>query len=73
MVRSRILKLEKGLWLEALREYVDDLQNPTTILGYRDGDEWFNSNGISISDPGIVADASNTGKITPYLETVGLS
>ena len=47
--------------------YVDDLQNPTTVLGYRDGDEWFNSNGISISDPGIVADASNTGKITPYL------
>lgn len=44
--------------------YVDDYNNPSAILGYRDGSTWFNSNGAEIQDPAIIE--SSTG-INPYL------
>ena len=31
--------------------YVDALDGPTTIVGYRDGDTWFNASGTEINDP----------------------
>jgi hypothetical protein len=31
--------------------YVNDLQSPTAILGYREGDTWYNSQGTIITDP----------------------
>lgn len=30
--------------------YVDNVQNPSEILGYRNGDTWFNSQGAELSD-----------------------
>jgi len=31
--------------------YVNDLQNPTAINGYRDGNTWYNAQGVEIPDP----------------------
>ena len=47
--------------------YVNDLDNPTEVVGYRNGDDWFDQNGESIIDPKALAQASTTGQITPYL------
>lgn len=47
--------------------YVDNIENPNRILGYRNGVEWYNSNGIKIADPSPLANNSRTGKIQPYL------
>lgn len=47
--------------------YVDDVQNPTTIVGYRDGDTWYNAEGNEIFDPAVLAAQSSTGTISPYL------
>jgi outer membrane receptor protein involved in Fe transport len=35
--------------------YVDALENPTQVVGYRDGDTWFNALGTEISDPDVLA------------------
>lgn len=47
--------------------YVNDLMAPNAILGYRDGDKWYDAQGTEISDAGILAKGTSTGKITPYL------
>ncbi|MEO6166035.1 MAG: hypothetical protein ABIO46_06955, partial [Chitinophagales bacterium] len=47
--------------------YVNDLSNPSDIVGYRDGDTWYNADGTEVNDPGVIAKASTTGGITPYL------
>ena len=31
--------------------YTNNLQNPTAINGYRDGDTWYDNNGIEVADP----------------------
>ena len=44
--------------------YVDNLTNPTTVTGYRDGDTWYNAQGTEIESP----DAIKTGSgIAPLL------
>ncbi|MFT5723292.1 MAG: hypothetical protein ACI9JN_000401 [Bacteroidia bacterium] len=47
--------------------YVDDENNPSEIVGYRDGNTWYDADGIQISDPNILANKSNSGRIQPYL------
>ena len=47
--------------------YVNDLDNPSEVVGYRSGQDWFDENGEAINDPKILAQASTTGQITPYL------
>ncbi|MFN5183781.1 MAG: TonB-dependent receptor domain-containing protein [Bacteroidota bacterium] len=47
--------------------YVDDPANPTKIVGYRNGDVWYNSAGSEISDPIVLAQATTNGTIAPYL------
>ena len=49
--------------------YVDDVDNPSAIVGYRnnDGDTWYNAEGLEISDPSLLAEAAG-GKIAPYLK-----
>lgn len=48
--------------------YVDDVNNPSKILGYRDGNNWYDANGTLVEDPKkTIAEPSSTGKITPYL------
>jgi len=46
--------------------YVSDIENPTgsPILGYRKDEQWFNAEGVQVSDPSIIS--SPTG-IAPYL------
>ncbi len=44
--------------------YVNDINNPTGIVGYRDGDRWFNADGEEINDPTTLRTASG---IAPYL------
>ncbi len=49
--------------------YVDDIENPSAIVGYRnnDGDNWYNASGLQISDPSLLAEAAG-GRIAPYLK-----
>jgi len=48
--------------------YVDDLYNPTRILGYRMGDSWYGIDGNEI-DPDLIDRETTTGRITPFLES----
>ncbi len=45
--------------------YVDDVNNPTSISGYRDGDNWYNASGQLVSDPSVIGGSSNP---KPYLK-----
>jgi hypothetical protein len=47
--------------------YVNDVDNPTKILGYRDGATWYNSEGIELSSPDILAQSANSNRIQPFL------
>ena len=47
--------------------YVDDVSNPSTIVGYRDNETWYNAEGLQISDPNLLAEAAG-GQIQPYLQ-----
>jgi outer membrane receptor protein involved in Fe transport len=44
--------------------YVNDVNKPSAVVGYRDGFNWYNANGDAISDPAILETASG---IAPYL------
>jgi len=46
--------------------YVDNLRTPTSIMGYRNGDTWYNSDGLVVTDPTISLDAGNG--VIPYLQ-----
>jgi hypothetical protein len=48
--------------------YVNDEYNPNAITGYRNGDVWYDANGIEVEDPQVVE--SPTG-IMPYLQNPG--
>lgn len=45
--------------------YVNDLNNPTEIVGYRDGNTWYNAGGEVINDPTALRNSS--GRVQPYL------
>ncbi len=45
--------------------YVDNVQNPTSIVGYRNGDTWYNASGIEIQDASILVGPNN--KVSPLL------
>jgi len=47
--------------------YVDNYQAPTAVVGYRDGDDWYNADGVLLSDPSPLRQASG---IQPYLTGV---
>jgi hypothetical protein len=47
--------------------YVNNTQNPTGILGYRNGNFWFNRDGVQIQDPDVIASQTSSGIIQPYL------
>ncbi|MBI9039105.1 MAG: carboxypeptidase-like regulatory domain-containing protein [Bacteroidales bacterium] len=34
--------------------YVDDIKNPTTIVGYREGNKWFSADGTEVTNPSII-------------------
>lgn len=48
--------------------YVDDPSSPTpTILGYRDGRNWYNAAGEEVNNPNVIAFQSAGGEPLPYL------
>lgn len=47
--------------------YVDDEDNPTKVLGYRNENTWYDANGNEIADPAPIANGAGDGQITPYL------
>lgn len=49
---------------ESATVYVNDINDPTVIVGYREGNIWFNAEGLQLSDPSVLA--AGTG-IAPYL------
>ncbi len=44
--------------------YVNDINDPTAINGYRNGDTWFNADGAEVTDPSVIRAATG---IAPYL------
>lgn len=53
--------------------YVNDIQRPTSIVGYRETNtnnnitRWYNNQGAAINDPAILANQTTDGRIAPYL------
>jgi hypothetical protein len=47
--------------------YVNDLKSPTRIVGYRNGDRWFNADGSEQRNPEFLANQTSNGRIAPYL------
>ncbi len=47
--------------------YVDDLENPNVVVGYRDGSTWYNESGIEVQSPEYLRIRTNNGVIQPYL------
>ena len=43
--------------------YVDDALNPSAIKGYRDGDTWYNKDGLAVVDPIVLQSGTS---VTPY-------
>jgi len=48
--------------------YVNNSESPTAIVGYRNGNDWYNASGNLVSDPSVIAASTVTGGIQPYLE-----
>lgn len=48
--------------------YVDNFESPTSVVGYRDEDVWYNASGQVVSDPSVLR--TSTG-IAPYLVSGG--
>ena len=47
--------------------YVDDIENPSSIVGYRSGDTWYDETGSEISTPDVLITAAG-GKIAPLVK-----
>ncbi len=47
--------------------YVNDKTFPTSIVGYRNGNKWYNYQGEEVTDPATIAKSTTTGTIVPYL------
>jgi outer membrane receptor protein involved in Fe transport len=47
--------------------YVDNALNPTRVLGYRDGDSWFDADGAPISSQ-IIVNNSPGGRTQPHIK-----
>lgn len=48
--------------------YVNDVNNPTQINGFRNGDTWYDANGVVIEDPKTIRGAAG---IAPWLKDPG--
>lgn len=47
--------------------YVNDIDAPTKIIGYRDADRWYNSDGSELRSAEFLANQTSNGRIAPYL------
>jgi hypothetical protein len=46
--------------------YVDNVDQPSSITGYRDGNNWYNASGALVSDP--FTSVASGGQVKPYLK-----
>ncbi len=51
--------------------YVNDLQNPTAVNGYRNGNTWYNAQGIEVPDPRVLRTASGIAPLLADPNAVG--
>lgn len=47
--------------------YVDDFNSPTDVIGYRNGNDWYDASGVQIANGRTLAMRSASGEIQPYL------
>lgn len=47
--------------------YVNNINDPTQIVGYRNNDTWYNNEGVEVNDPRVLAQQTSNGQLTPYL------
>jgi hypothetical protein len=47
--------------------YVNSITDPTQIVGYRNNNRWYNTEGVEVIDPRVLAQQTSTGQLTPYL------
>ncbi len=54
--------------------YVNDVNNPTIdgVVGYRNGDTWYDANGVEVANPNILALQAG-GQIAPWLVNTDLA
>jgi outer membrane receptor protein involved in Fe transport len=50
--------------------YVNDVNNVNSILGYRDGDTWYDAQGVEVADPALIEGSKG---IAPYLQDPSLT
>lgn len=50
--------------------YVNDVDNPTQINGYRNGDTWYDANGVEVADPTLLEGSKG---IAPWLQDPSLT
>ena len=48
--------------------YVNNSISPTAIVGYRNGNNWYDASGTLVQDPTVIASRTTSGNIQPYLE-----
>ncbi|MEN9334275.1 MAG: hypothetical protein RLY35_1455 [Bacteroidota bacterium] len=46
--------------------YVDNVEQPSAITGYRDGNKWYNASGALVSDP--FTSVASGGQVKPFLK-----
>lgn len=47
--------------------YVNSAKNPTKVVGYRNGNTWYNASGVEVDNPEILAQQTSNNVIQPYL------
>jgi hypothetical protein len=47
--------------------YVNSITDPTQIVGYRSNNRWYNTEGVEVVDPRVLAQQTSNGQMTPYL------
>lgn len=47
--------------------YVDDVEDPSEIVGYRDGNTWYGSDGSELGNPDLITQSTRSGRIQPFL------
>ncbi len=48
--------------------YVNNSQSPSAVVGYRNGNNWYDASGNLVSDPTVIASSTTSGNIQPLLK-----
>jgi len=52
---------------DEFKVYVNDVKSPTEIVGYRNGDRWYNADGSEQNNSEFIANKTSNGQIAPLL------